>query len=85
MYIRTTDIFKYFSKFKKKRKKETDILEVLLEIIGVLAKTRNVKSIIARKLSRKMRWIVVRDWTKPARPVRTVPRAGNSFFTCETS
>jgi hypothetical protein len=62
------------------KKRETDILEVFLEILGVLAKTRNIKSIIVWKLSSKMRWIFVWDRAKPAGPIRTVPRAVNSFL-----
>lgn len=64
---------------EEKRKKETDILEVLLEIDGIFSKTSNIKSIITCKLSSEMRWIVVWDWAKPARPVRPIPRAVNAF------
>lgn len=62
---------------KKKNimEKEIDILEVLLEIDGIFSKASNIKSIITRKLSSEMRWIVVRDWVKPAGPIRPIPRA----------
>lgn len=57
----------------KTQKLSCNILEELLKSSGIPGETCDVKPIIARIFTSKIRWIIIWDWPKPLRTVFPVP------------